>query len=61
MKKFTCDLKAIMEELVQCGTIWGYEIGMAEILSHTIKYLSLRVKKRCEVFLPTCICSFSLS
>ena len=48
-----------MEELVQCGPIWGYEIGMAAILSHTIKYLSLRVKEHCEVFPHASVASLS--
>ena len=38
-----------MEELVQYGSIWGYEIGMAETMSQTIKYLSLRVKGHCQM------------
>lgn len=48
MENYVCD-RVIMQELVQYGTIWGYEIGMAEILSQTIKYLSLRVKGHCEM------------
>lgn len=40
MENYVCD-RAIMGELVQYGTIWGYEIVMAEISLQTIKYLSL--------------------
>lgn len=48
MENYVCD-RVIMEELVQYGTIWGYEIGMAKILLQTIQYLSLRVKGRLEL------------
>lgn len=34
MDNYVCD-RAIMEELVQYGTLGGYEIGMAETMSQT--------------------------
>lgn len=48
MENYICD-RAIMEELVQYGTIRGYETGMAEISWQTIKYLSLWVEGHCEM------------
>lgn len=51
MGNYVCD-RAITEELVQYGSIWGYETGMAEILLRTVKYLSLRVKGPREMLPP---------
>lgn len=51
MGNYVCD-RAIMEELVQYGSIWDCEAGMAEILLRTVKYLSLSVKGPHEMLPP---------